>query len=615
MAGAVAAVALAGTWLIPVPARADIVRDRQQPILNVLGVKAAWGITKGKGVTVAVVDSGVDAGQPDLAGSVTTGPNMLADVDAGTKPARLHGTGMASLIAGHGHGAGNRDGVIGIAPEARILAVRAIGEPEDKSYARYRTSQNADTAVARGIRYAADHGADVINLSLGKDEEVAEEREAIGYAIGKGVVVVSAVGNDGDDQRVLDGDGYAPYSYPASYPGVIAVAATEPGHARAPFSNRNYSVLLSAPGVDIPVAGPGDEYFSSAGTSDSSALVSGIAALIRAKHPKMAPALVAQSLLQSVRHTPSGGYNAEIGFGEVHAPRALSAADALAAGGSGGKPGKAAGQRFGKDDPGPVEVIDRPGWVTPLIVGIVVAGIVGTAMAVMIAMTFRRRHPRLAGGPQVGLMGPMPMGPPMGGQRPGPPQPAGQMGPPLYGPPRQQGPPPPGRPLGQQPPPGAPGQQPSFRPPDPQGPPPGSPQGPPPGAQGAPPSFRPPEPQDAPFGAPQGPPPAPQGPPQGAPPGAQGAPPSFGPPEPQGAPPGAQGAPPVFQPPEPEGAPSGAQGAPPSFGPPEPQGAPPATSFDSQDAPSDSQGESPSFGPPEEQDGSSSGWAPPGGTS
>ncbi|WP_243719276.1 S8 family serine peptidase [Actinomadura sp. KC06] len=484
---AVFAAAVAGTWLMPVPAQADIVRDRQKPILNMLGMDAAWRITKGKGVTVAVVDSGVDPRQADLAGSVTTGPNMLAEVDAGTQPVREHGTGMASLIAGHGHGAGGGSGIIGIAPESRILAIRAIGEPEDKSFRRYRTSERADTAVARGIRYAADHGADVINLSLGKDEEVPDERAAIGYAIRKGVVVVSAVGNDGDDPGALDGEGYAPYSYPASYPGVIAVAATEPGHARAPFSNRNYSVLVSAPGVDVPVASPGGRYFSSGGTSDSSALVSGIAALIRAKHPKMAPSLVAQALIQSARHAPSGGYNADIGFGEVHASRALSAADALASSaGSGKAAGKASGQRFGEEDPEPVEVIERPGWVNPLIIGLVLAGIGGTVTAGAIAITFRRRHPRLAGGPPLGP-GPA-MGSPMG------------AGPGLFSSPgRTQGGGPP-----HAPPYGAPGSAPGGPPPRQSGPPP-RPNGPLPGQDGPSGSSRPSGPPT--WGSESGPPP------------------------------------------------------------------------------------------------------------
>ncbi|GGQ39618.1 type VII secretion-associated serine protease [Actinomadura coerulea] len=390
---AVAAAVLAGGWLMPVHARADAVRDGQRPILALLGMETAWKVTKGDGVTVGVVDTGVDPTQPDLRGKVTVGPNMLAGIDAGTAPARLHGTAMSTLIAGRGHGPGGRSGVLGMAPRARILAVRAIGEEEDASYRRFRTSSRAQGSVARGIRYAADHGADVINLSLGSPDENPAEREAIGYALGKGVVVVSAVGNDGDEERLLDGDGFAPYFYPASYPGVIAVAATAPGHTRAPFSNRNYSVLLSAPGANLPVGVPGGRYFSSNGTSDASAIVAGIAALIRAKHPRMAPALVAQALVQSTRHGPSGGYDPEVGFGEVHAARALSAADSLASASPGPAQAKPAGQRFGKADPGPVGVIERPFWVRPLIIVIVLLGLGGTAGGLALAVAFRRRHP------------------------------------------------------------------------------------------------------------------------------------------------------------------------------------------------------------------------------
>lgn len=390
---AAGAALLVGSWLTPVPAHADVVREGQRPVLALLGMETAWKVTKGAGVTVGVVDSGVDPTQADLRGKVTVGPNMLAGIDAGTTPARLHGTGMSTLIAGQGHGPGGGSGVVGIAPQARILAVRSIGEPEDASFRRLRASDDADDAVARGIRYAADHGADVINLSLGSRDENPAERAAVGHAVGKGVVVVSAVGNDGDEERLLDGDGFAPYSYPASYPGVIAVAATDPGHARAPFSNRNYSVLLSAPGTGLPVGAPGGRYFRSDGTSDASAIVAGIAALIRAKHPRMAPALVAQALIQSTRHGPSGGYDPEVGFGEVHAARALSAADSLAVTPPGTARAKPAGQRFGEQDPGPVEVVERPFWVRPLIIVIILLGLGGTAGALAIAAAFRRRHP------------------------------------------------------------------------------------------------------------------------------------------------------------------------------------------------------------------------------
>ena len=442
IAAVLCAAGLAGTWLPPVPAHADEVRDRQRPIHATLGMDEAWKITRGKGVTVAVVDSGVDENQADLKGSVTTGPNMLEKIDAGSTPRRIHGTAMASLIAGHGHGPGGRDGVMGIAPEARILSVRVISEPEDDGYVRYRTTDEADDAVARGIRYAADNGADVINLSLGKSSEFPGERAAIGYAIGKGVVVVAAVGNEGDEERALDGDGFAPYSYPASYPGVIAVAATGSDNSRAEFSNRNYSVLLAAPGKELPVAGPGGRYYLSSGTSDSTAVVSGIAALIRSKYPDLPPALVSQALVESTKNGPPGGYDADVGFGVVHAARALASAGALASARPGAK-GKPAGQRFGKDDPEPVKVIERPAWVTPLIVLIVLAGIGGTVTAGAIALTFRRRHPKPAGdGPQGGSQGGFPAGPPPGGSGPPP-------GGPAPGGPAPGGPAPGARPLPQ----------------------------------------------------------------------------------------------------------------------------------------------------------------------
>ncbi|MFV2177323.1 S8 family serine peptidase [Actinomadura sp. LOL_016] len=396
--------ALAVVWL-PGTARADEVRDRQRPILDVLGVDEAWKVTRGEGVTVAVVDSGVDPDQADLKGSVTVGPNLIAESDAGTEPERLHGTGMASLIAGHGHGPGGRDGVIGIAPKARILSVRAIAEEEDAGYTRFRRSKKAEQAVAEGIRYAADQGAHVINLSLGKEGEIPAERQAIAYAMSKGVVVVSAVGNDGDDADVLDGDGFAPYSYPASYPGVIAVAASRPGGARAPFSNSNYSVLVAAPGSGLPVALPGGRYMLSSGTSDSSAVVSGIAALIKAEYPQLPPALVAQAIVDGTRNGPAKTYDAEIGFGVVHASRSLSAATKLVQERAKSTAGKEPGRRFGAAEPEPVRVIERPAWFTGVLVLVVGGVLAGTVAAVWISALFARRHPR-AGGPPVPGPGP-----------------------------------------------------------------------------------------------------------------------------------------------------------------------------------------------------------------
>ncbi|MFG2005924.1 S8 family serine peptidase [Spirillospora sp. NPDC048911] len=420
----------AAPLLAPAPsAHADQIRQLQGDVLETLSVQAAWKQTRGAGVTVAVVDSGTDPKQPDLRGSVITGPNMIADVDRGAKPKRLHGTAMAALIAGHGHGPGGGSGIIGIAPKARILAIRAIAEEEDASYGRYKSDSEGD-GVADGIRYAADHGADIINLSLGQYEEERDEREAIGYAIKKGVVVIASAGNDGDRKRKLDRDGFAPYSYPASYPGVIGVAATTPGHDRAKFSNRNYSVVVGAPGDDIVFGLPGGEYGVGAGTSPASAIVSGVAALIRSKHPKLPPALVAQALVDSAKNGPSGKYNPELGFGEVNAVRALSAANTLTTP-RGGLAGKAGGQRFGEGSPpGPVAIIDRPAWLRPVIGTIVVLGAGGAAAAVVISVALHRRNPRpqapyepvLPAGYPSGPPSPYPSGPP-GPYPPGPPGP------------------------------------------------------------------------------------------------------------------------------------------------------------------------------------------------
>ncbi|GII57017.1 type VII secretion-associated serine protease [Planotetraspora thailandica] len=321
-AGALAAFTAVGV-LLPGTALADQIRDSQQPVLSTLGVSAAWKATKGRGVTVAVLDSGVDPGHHDLAGSVITGKDFTVGANPkNAKPVRLHGTYMASLIAGHGHGPGGGDGVIGVAPQAKILSVRVILEDEEPGFKRFNSDPRFAGVVAKGIRYAVDQGADVINLSISKERPTEPEREAIAYAISKGVVLVAAAGNDGTGKRV------GPYSYPAAIPGVISVAAVTPALLHASFSNRNSSVLVSAPGVDVLGAGPHDEYWMGKGTSQATALVSGVAALIKARHPSMSPALVAQALASSpVRKGP---YNTGTGFGVVNAYRALKAADGLA---------------------------------------------------------------------------------------------------------------------------------------------------------------------------------------------------------------------------------------------------------------------------------------------
>ncbi|MEU7749077.1 S8 family serine peptidase [Nonomuraea sp. NPDC049158] len=313
----------------PAPARADDVRGGQQSVISTLELKKAWRISKGAGVTVAVLDSGVDPGHRDLDGSVTVGKDFTEGANPpGVPPRRLHGTYMASLIGGHGHGRGGRLGVIGVAPKARLLSVRVILEDEEPGFREFNTAVRFENVVARGIRYAVDRGARVINMSISKDLATEEERAAVRYAISKGVVLVAAAGNDGAGKP--DETGFAPFSYPAAFPGVVSVGATDRRLRRATFSNWNSSVLVAAPGVDIMGAGPDDEYWVGRGTSQATALVSGVAALIKAKYPAMSPPLVAQAMTASATDRPPGGYDTGTGFGVVNAAKALAEAARLA---------------------------------------------------------------------------------------------------------------------------------------------------------------------------------------------------------------------------------------------------------------------------------------------
>ncbi|MBG0833409.1 S8 family serine peptidase [Planomonospora sp. ID67723] len=397
-----AAVLTLGVTLGAAPAaRGDDVRDSQRAVLGTLGLPGAWRISKGEGVTVAVLDSGVDTRHRDLAGSVTEGRDFTAGANPpGVAPLRLHGTYMASLIAGHGHGPGGRDGVIGVAPRARVLSVRVILEDEEPGFQEFNTAERYENVVARGIRYAVDRGADVINMSISKELATKEERAAVRHAIAKGVVLVAAAGNDGADER--DASGHAPYSYPAAFPGVVSVAATDGGLRRASFSNANPSVLVAAPGVDILGAGPGDEYWVGRGTSQATALVSGVAALIKAKYPKMSPALVVQALTAGVTRRPAGGYDTGTGFGVVNAGRALAEAARIArhthiaAVRDAQDPARPVGRTTAEGDPAPVRVVHRDRRRITLYGGVAaVAGFGALAcLAVIVVLAGRTRTVR-----------------------------------------------------------------------------------------------------------------------------------------------------------------------------------------------------------------------------
>ena len=162
-------------------APADQVRDSQQWVLNMLDVPAAWVNASGEGVTVAVIDSGVNPDVSDLTGSVITGPD-LTGLSTPSINAHWgeHGTWMASIIAGHGHDGGG-SGIEGVAPDAKILSIRVIPDKDDPGYAKYEHEPTIQNSLARGITTAVKDGAKVISMSIGYSE--AERRGACRGAV------------------------------------------------------------------------------------------------------------------------------------------------------------------------------------------------------------------------------------------------------------------------------------------------------------------------------------------------------------------------------------------------------------------------------------------------
>jgi subtilisin family serine protease len=324
-------VATAGVVAAPA-ASADSVRDGQLWALNMMNVPSAWAAgNEGQGITVAVLDSGVAPDVSDLSGSVVTGPDLTG---VSTPPSNpdwgQHGTWMASVIAGHGHGPDGDDGIIGVAPKAKILSVRVIPDRNDPGYSTYEKEAEArvQDSLAQGIRYAVNHGADVISMSIGYSAPSTSVRQALQYAYGHGVAVVASSGNSGDTSSASK-NGYAPLKFPADYPGVIGVAAVSNSGRVAGFSSDNLSVQVAAPGVNISAQGRDGQYWLVTGTSPACALVAGVAALIKAKYPSLAPDLLAKALTSTTGYRPGGGYDQKVGFGTVNATNALTAAGQL----------------------------------------------------------------------------------------------------------------------------------------------------------------------------------------------------------------------------------------------------------------------------------------------
>jgi type VII secretion-associated serine protease mycosin len=291
-------VLITGSWVAP--ARADRYRDAQW-YLKSLKVAEAQRISRGAGVTVAVIDSGVWAGHPDLQGAVLPGANVLGDGGDGRKDINGHGTQMASIIAARGRSGGR--GILGIAPEAKILPVR----PDD-----------GPLLVSDAIKWSVDHGAKVINMSFVVLED-GQLADAVKQATASDVVLVAASGNDG--QGGFEGE------YPAAYPDVLGVGATDRDGKVASFSHHGPQVDIVAPGADIAMAdlASSGSYAIGNGTSQAAAVVSGAAALIRSKYPELSAAQVVQRLTSTAVDKGPPGRDDAYGYGELDLMAALTA--------------------------------------------------------------------------------------------------------------------------------------------------------------------------------------------------------------------------------------------------------------------------------------------------
>ncbi|MFJ4681093.1 S8 family serine peptidase [Kitasatospora sp. NPDC088783] len=447
LTGALGATALtAGMLFAGAPAAsADQVRDAQWANAY-FDLDKVWSVSKGDGVIVAVIDSGVDANHPDLVGSVLPGYDPSGH-GWEAKPTEEHGTGMASLIAGHGHG--NGEGILGLAPGAKILPI-------------YRgTTTTTSDAMPQGIKWAVDHGAKVINISQVTPRGVEDGfAEAVAYALQHKVLIVAGSGNDAGPVRT-----------PANVPGVLAVGAVDKNQKVWAKSNYGPEVMLTAPGADMVMAGVEGlgscqgQYCKADGTSDSTAYVSAAAALVFAKYPDLTPGQVANRLVKTAA-TPAGASqlpDAHYGYGVVQPYAALtknipagSAQGPLAAGAAAPSAGPevSAGSDNGGTGTGGIKSPEAvsgihqssSGSSLPLVLGICGALVVLLIVVIAVAVASGRKR-RRAQGLQAQAGAPY-------GAAPGwPPaqQPYGQPGQQPYGQPGQQPPPPYGYPQ-QQPP-------------------------------------------------------------------------------------------------------------------------------------------------------------------
>ncbi|UCG43158.1 MAG: peptidase S8 [candidate division WOR-3 bacterium] len=275
----------------------------------------AWDVVSGTGVKAAVVDNGTDYYHPDLAANFNTaelGYDFISNdtdprPDDLSIPQAFHGTHVAGTI---GAVTDNNLGVAGWA-QVQLQAVRVLDD-----------SGNGNTSdVALGIRWAVDHGADIVSMSLGSQSAPTALVDACKYAEDRGVLLVAASGNEGDPD----------INYPARLSQCVAVGATDSLSRRASFSNYGRQLEVAAPGVRILSTAPSSQYGWSDGTSMAAPQVSGVAALVMAANPGLSAKQVRGILSAAAIDLGTSGFDQHTGYGLVNAGRAVELAGEVAA--------------------------------------------------------------------------------------------------------------------------------------------------------------------------------------------------------------------------------------------------------------------------------------------
>ncbi|MGN6573652.1 MAG: S8 family peptidase [Pseudolabrys sp.] len=264
-----------------------------QYVVGKLHLVEAHRITSGDDVTVALIDSRVDGTHPDLAGVIAG----EYDAVGGKSAPHAHGTGMAGAIAAHSK-------LIGVAPKVRLLAIRAFSGEGD-------SARGTTFSVLKALDWAASQNARIVNMSFAGPADTMLH-DMIAKAHGRGIVLIAAVGNAGPKSPPL---------YPAADREVIGVTATDADDKLLPQANRGPQVAVAAPGVDVLAAAPDGQYEMTSGTSVATAHVTGVAALLLARDPKLTPDALRRILVGSAHKVPGGAR--EVGAGVVDALKAV----------------------------------------------------------------------------------------------------------------------------------------------------------------------------------------------------------------------------------------------------------------------------------------------------